>query len=110
MRHGLRLYTDPPPEWKAFCPARRSLFHTSAWQTLLARSFKSVPLYALGPDMAEPFALTVFSVGPFLVKYVGFPAGGLMGATPLTAAVVDQLATALSTQRVDLLRLVASQA
>jgi hypothetical protein len=108
MSDRLRLFTEPPPEWTELCRARRSLFHTPAWQTLLARSFKTVPLYALGPDMVEPFALTVFSAGPFRIGYVGFPTGGLMGATPLTAAMVDKLATALSTQKVDLLRLVAS--
>jgi hypothetical protein len=108
MRHGWQFFTEPPLQWTRLCQKHKSLFHTPAWQSLLTRSFGAFPLFALGTDGNDAFALTVFPVGPFRVGYAGFPAGGLVGARQFTTASVTQLVSAAFPRTVHLLRLVAT--
>ena len=108
MSHGWQLCTEPPLEWTALCRAHRSLIHTPAWQSLLTRSFGAFPLFALGSDGKDAFALTVFPAGPFRIAYAGFPTGGLVGARQFTTTLVDQLVSADFPRTVHLMRLVAT--
>lgn len=104
-------FTEPPPQWAAVCQARRSLFHTAAWQELLQNAFGAAPLFAMRPagdEDATTFALTVFPAGPFRLGYIGFPAGGAAGFQPLSAAMVNSLAISRFPRTIHLLKIVSS--
>ena len=99
---ALRISSELTPAWEACCAAQNSLFHSSAWLSVLQRGFKCHPLYVWEDHGDTAFSISVFKAGPFRVGYLGFPVGG-----PLIGQLTSEHLEALCRLRLplDLLRL-----
>ncbi len=71
-------YTDTAPQnWESLATASGALFGSTAWLSLLEKSFGCKSVYIC--DGQQGSAVSVFRAGPFNVGYLGFPVGAVIG-------------------------------
>ncbi len=90
------------------CEQEGSLFHSTDWQSLLAKGFGSETVYAWESNEKCGAAFTLFRAGPFRIAYLGFPFGGLIGDLALGNDLLDGFGKETSIQQPVCIRIPAS--
>ena len=104
VSHGPVCCDAPPGEWEQRCAETGDLFHSPAWQSVLAKAFGCTTLYLWDAESDTGCALPLFRFGPLRVGYLGFPAGGGIGSLSVPRAIAETLPRVDFSRRVDALR------
>ena len=85
---GVTIDSRPPADWQTICERGNLLFHSADWHNLLKSSFNAQTQYIWDDDTQCGGAVSSFAAGPFRLGYLGFPFGGLVGATRITDGIL----------------------
>lgn len=82
--------------WDKAAARSGSLFHTRPWQSALEKGLDASSLYLEIDQFSARICVTVFSIGPFKIAYLGFPVGGTMEGLSVVDSTVRELKNSLS--------------
>ncbi|XOU94209.1 MAG: GNAT family N-acetyltransferase [Candidatus Kerfeldbacteria bacterium] len=82
---------EPSNDWISSCKLNKSIVHNIDWQALLQKSFDIKTIYVWDEVNSDGFTISVFSVGPFHIGYIGFPTGGTIKGKPIDIKIINGL-------------------